>query len=226
MMVGSKRRRVPGHEPVIAGHSLSKVVDTLPIRAPFHRKPHNFMSPESAAPSPSSTNTRRWLLGAVAGAAALSGAGLAWWKGTETHVSDLPADFWQLKFDTPAGQSLGMASLRGQTLLLNFWATWCPPCVEELPLIDGFFQENSKKGWQVLGLAVDQRAAVNGFLAKAPVMFPVALAGMSGVALSKSLGNLGGGLPFTVVIGKDGSVLHRKMGRVTPDDLRVWAQLK
>ncbi len=184
------------------------------------------MPPESAAPSPSSTSTRRWLLGAVAGAAALSGAGLAWWKGTETHDTALPAEFWQLKFDTPAGKPLDMASLKGQTLLLNFWATWCPPCIEELPLIDSFFQENSKKGWQVLGLAVDQLAAVNGFLSKAPVRFPVALAGMSGVALSKSLGNLGGGLPFTVVLGKDASVLHRKMGRVTADDLRAWAQLK
>lgn len=78
----------------------------------------------------------------------------------------------------------------------------------------------------MLGLAVDQLAAVNNFLAKAPVKFPIALAGMSGVALSKSLGNLGGGLPFTVVLGRDGSVLHRKMGRVTPDDLRAWAALK
>ena len=182
--------------------------------------------PESTAPSPPVAVTRRWVLGAVAGAAALSGAGLALWKGAANDATALPADFWELKFDTPAGQSLGMASLRGRTLLLNFWATWCPPCVEELPLIDRFYQENSKKGWQVLGLAVDQLAAVNGFLAKAPVKFPVALAGLSGVDLSKSLGNLGGGLPFTVVLGKDGSVLHRKMGRVTPDDLRVWAQLK
>ena len=182
--------------------------------------------PKSTAPSPSSAIRRRWVLGAVAGTAALSGAGLAWWKDAASDVAPLPADFWQLKFDTPSGQTLAMSSLKGQTLLLNFWATWCPPCVEELPLIDGFFQENSKKGWQVLGLAVDQLAAVNGFLVKAPVKFPVALAGMSGVALSQSLGNLGGGLPFTVVLGKDGSVRHRKMGRVTPDDLRAWAFLK
>ena len=184
------------------------------------------MLPESAAPPSSRALNRRWLLGAVAGAAALSGAGLAWWKGAGGDVSALPPDFWQLKFETPSGQALDMASLRGQTVLLNFWATWCPPCVEELPLIDSFFQENSKKGWQVLGLAVDQLAAVNGFLAKAPVKFPIALAGMSGVALSKSLGNLAGGLPFTVVLGRDGSVLHRKMGRVTPDELRAWAALK
>ena len=184
------------------------------------------MLPEPATPSRSKALQRRWVLGGVAGAAALSGAGLAWWKGAANDGTALPEGFWQLKFDTPEGRSLGMASLQGQTLLLNFWATWCPPCIEELPLIDGFFQENSKKGWQVLGLAVDQRAAVNGFLAKAPVRFPIALAGMSGVALSQSLGNLGGGLPFTVVLGKDGSVLHRKMGRVTADDLRAWAFLK
>ena len=185
------------------------------------------MTSKSLVPPPSSAVQRRWVLGAVAGAAALSGAGLAWWKATATgDATTLPADFWQLKFDTPAGQPLNMASLKGQTLLLNFWATWCPPCIEELPLIDSFFQENSKNGWQVLGLAVDQLAAVSGFLAKTPVRFPVALAGLSGVALSKSLGNLGGGLPFTVVLGKDGAVLHRKMGRVTLDDLRAWSQLK
>ena len=78
----------------------------------------------------------------------------------------------------------------------------------------------------MLGLAVDQLVAVNSFLTKTPVTFPIALAGMPGVALSKSLGNLGGGLPFTVLFGSDGSVLHRKMGQVTADDLRSWAALK
>ena len=81
-------------------------------------------------------------------------------------------------------------------------------------------------GWQVLGLAVDQRAAVNGFLGKMPLSFPVALAGLSGVDLSKSLGNLSGGLPFTVVVGSGGAVLHRKMGRISLKDLSAWKHLK
>ncbi len=173
-----------------------------------------------------SRRRRRWLMGAVAGAAALGGAGVAW-RVFEPRVLAQPADpeLWRLKFDTPDGGQLNMASLRGKPLLLNFWATWCPPCVEELPLINGFYRENSVKGWQVLGLAVDQLDPVKRFLANAPVSFAVAMAGIPGVDISKSLGNLSGGLPFTVVIRSDGVVAHRKMGKVTPDDLRAWASL-
>jgi thiol-disulfide isomerase/thioredoxin len=109
--------------------------------------------------------------------------------------------------------------------VLNFWATWCPPCVDELPLLDRFFVENARKGWQVLGLAVDQAAAVNAFLERAPVRFPIAMAGVAGIELSKSLGNLSGGLPFTVVLGSRGNVLQRKIGRIGIQDLHAWAQL-
>jgi thiol-disulfide isomerase/thioredoxin len=131
-----------------------------------------------------------------------------------------------LEFAKLDGSRLSMAALLGKPLLLNFWATWCPPCVEELPLLSSFHEENAGKGWQVLGLAVDQADPVKRFLAKAPVAFPVALAGVSGIELGKSLGNLSGGLPFTVVFGSDGLVAHRKMGKVAPDDLRAWALLK
>lgn len=119
-----------------------------------------------------------------------------------------------------------MASFKGQALLVNFWATWCPPCVEELPLINAFYQENKSKGWQVVGIAVDQLKAVNTFMVKLPLSFPVALAGMAGVELSKSLGNVSGGLPFTVIFGRDGSVRHRQIGRVTADHLAAWRSLE
>ena len=92
--------------------------------------------------------------------------------------------------------------------------------------MNDFFLENSSKGWKVVGLAVDQIDPVKQFLSKTPLAFPVVMAGTSGVALSKSLGNLSGGLPFTVVLGSDGLVAHRKMGKVTPNDLRAWAKLK
>lgn len=178
-------------------------------------------------PDQPSGGRRRWLLGAVASAAALGGVGLAWRNYQPQAMSPtVEAGLWQLAFTMPEGGALNMASLRGKPVLLNFWATWCPPCVEELPLLSGFFREHSAKGWQVLGLAVDQLAPVQRFLAKAPVTFPVAMAGMPGLEISRSLGNLSGALPFTVVLGSDGRVAHRKMGKVTPQDLLAWAALK
>ena len=169
---------------------------------------------------------RRALFAAVTAGAVLGGAGLAWWRHSPRDgAEDAAQVLWQLDFDTPSGGKLHMRTLRGKPLLLNFWATWCPPCVEELPMLDAFHRERSPTGWQVLGLAVDQLAPVISFLNRYPVGFPVAMAGTTGLALGKSLGNISGGLPFSVVLGREGTVLHRKIGKITPDDLRAWASL-
>lgn len=171
---------------------------------------------------------RRWLYGAAAAVVAAGGAGwaaLAWRQG-QTSATEVPAGLWQQSFPTPEGGVLDLQALRGQPLVLNFWATWCPPCVAELPLLSSFSRENAANGWQVLGIAVDQAAAVRAFLDRVPVAFPVALAPQGGIALSRSLGNLAGGLPFTVVFGADGQVRHRKMGQITPQNLKDWMSLR
>ena len=168
-------------------------------------------------------NRRRWLFGAVAGAAALGGVGVAWLDQEALKSSANPIDdLWRQEFVRLQGGMLRMSSLRGRPLILNFWATWCPPCIEELPLLSDFYRENSSNGWQVLGLAIDRLDSVERFLAHSPVSFPVAMAGNTGIEMTRSLGNLVGGLPFTVVFGADGMVTHRKMGRISPGDLRSW----
>jgi len=134
----------------------------------------------SAAPeAPAEAGRRRLLYGAVAAAAAIGGGGLALWRrsgGSAAASRGNVADaLWPLSFETPTGATLAMASLRSRPLLINFWATWCPPCVEELPLLDRFYRENSARSWQVLGLAIDQPSAVRAFLAHTPVSFPIAL---------------------------------------------------
>ena len=183
-----------------------------------------------------STSRRNLVFGGVAALAALAGAGVAWQK-FQPH-SVLPAPdaaggalgttdpFWGLNFDTPDGKNLALNTFRGKPLLVNFWATWCPPCVEELPLLDSFYRDQQAKGWQVLGIAVDQPSAVSKWLQAKPLSFPVAMAGLNGTDLSKTLGNLAGSLPFTVVFGASGELLHRKTGKVSPQDLAAWAQLK
>lgn len=164
---------------------------------------------------------RRWLLTTVAGVATVAGTGLAWRN--YTLSSGAESDLWRLAFATVDGDPFNMSTLRGRPLLLNFWATWCPPCIEELPLLSNFYLQNAAKGWQVFGLAIDKPAAVKQFLAKTPVTFPVALAGLQGVELSRSLGNLAGGLPFTAIFDLNGSLIDRKIGRMTRDDLHALA---
>ena len=192
-------------------------------------------SPDSNTPSPiapESHTSRRALLMGAGGVAALAGLGVAWWRNatppvaTELAGTPPPDGFWQAEWATPQGTTLMMKSLAGKPLLLNFWATWCPPCVEELPLINDFYLKNKGNGWQVLGLAVDKLQPVQAFLQKTPLDFPVGMAGLAGTELTRTMGNPAGALPFTVVLGADGSMLHRKMGRVTPEELALWAGLK
>ena len=137
--------------------------------------------------------------------------------------ADEAADLWAQSFDKPGGGSLQMAQYKGRPLLLNFWATWCPPCVEELPMLDRYVREKGGKGLQVIGLAIDQPSSVARFLEKTPLSYPIGLAGLNGTELGHALGNSQGGLPFTVVIGADGRVIQRKMGQITLQDLASWS---
>ena len=141
-------------------------------------------------------------------------------------LHDAPVDLPEIGLVDDAEAPHALADYKGQWVLLNFWATWCAPCVEELPLINDFYRQNNGKGWQVLGLAVDKLVPVQSFLRKMPLDFPVGMAGLAGAELGRGLGNVAGGLPFSVVIGANGAVLYRKMGRLHPSDLAEVLSLK
>lgn len=173
-----------------------------------------------AEPAPTRRKTLAWTTAAVAAAA---GAGVAWWSQRPDAGAVAVQALWSQRFDTPDGQPLDWRAVRGTgPLLINFWATWCPPCVAELPLLDRFGQAHAAAGWRVLGLAVDQPSAVRRFLASRPVSFAIGMAGLQGTDLSRTLGNAQGGLPFTVVVAANGQVLHRKIGQISESDLASW----
>jgi thiol-disulfide isomerase/thioredoxin len=182
-------------------------------------------SSDLSKPSPQ----RRHLLTAGVGlAAALAGASGALWQANKTPPKQVdPAssaleNMWQMQFDAPDGSKLAMQALQGKPLLINFWATWCPPCVDELPLLERFYQQNRSKSMQIVGLAADKPEAVRTFLKKSPLTFPIGIIDLSGIALSKIWGNLAGGLPFSVILAANGQVMQRKMGKLTEDDLKTW----
>lgn len=171
-----------------------------------------------------STNRRKAMYAGVAALAAVVGVGVAWQRQpAATKVPEELKAFWAAEFDAPGGAPLAMKAFQGRPLVINFWATWCSPCVEEMPLIDAFFRQNESKGWQVIGLAIDQPSRVRQFLAQFPVSYSIGLAGLQGTELSKQMGNSVGGLPFTVVLDAQGNLIQRKLGKLTADEIKNWA---
>ena len=169
-----------------------------------------------------------WRWGVAGTALSALGAGVVW---RQRQAATSPAEatavanptLWQLRFDRPEGGELAMDSLLGQPLLLNFWGSWCPPCVAEMPELDRFAREMAPAGWRVLGLAVDNPKAVRSFLAAHPVGYTIALAGFEGADLSRRLGNLQGGLPYTVLFNAEGKVVQQKAGPTSLAELQRWA---
>lgn len=127
------------------------------------------------------------------------------------HLEQLPP----LRLSTLDGRDIDAGRWAGKVLVLNFWATWCPPCLRELPLFDELQRSHAEAGLQVVGIAVDQKENVEGFLAERPVGFPILLGDTDAIELSRRLGNRLQGLPFTAIFDADGKRVYGHTGEVT-----------
>jgi thiol-disulfide isomerase/thioredoxin len=117
------------------------------------------------------------------------------------------------------GKSRRLTEWRGKVLVCNFWATWCAPCREEIPLLIATRQKYGPSGVEIVGIAIDNAAKVREFSASFKISYPVLLAEAEGLDLMRRLGNGTGGLPYTVIAGRDGTPIHHKLGALKQAEL-------
>ncbi len=129
-----------------------------------------------------------------------------------THDSGNVAQLMAASFPDMESNSQALAQWRGKVLIVNFWATWCEPCLKEIPEFIRMQQKFGDQGLQIVGIAVDNAANVREFAAKYRMNYPVLIGELDAIELAKVAGNKHGGLPFTVVVDRTGQLIATELG--------------
>ena len=158
------------------------------------------------------------ILGAIAAGAAVAGGLLG---ALALQAQSGAADLLAAPFRDLSGARRTLREWRGRVLLCNFWATWCAPCREEIPMLVAVREVFPAKGAEVVGIGIDQAAKVEEFATTHSITYPVLIADARAMELMSRLGNGLGGLPYTVVLDRLGAVAHRRLGALTRAELEA-----
>lgn len=155
----------------------------------------------------------------VAGAA---GFGLSWWlnRPEAPQALEIERPEYRPDFTLPnmAGEPTAISAYDGKALLVNFWATWCPPCRREIPLLKALQTEYGDDGLQVIGIAVDEMDLVRDYNREMAFNYPVLVGQEDAVAVAEGFGIELYGLPFSVITDKNGKILRIHQGEITEDE--------
>jgi len=167
---------------------------------------------------------RQWLITGVAATALAAGAWYALREERELPGASTVAPMFALTFDDAQGHPQPLSQWQGRWLLVNFWATWCAPCVEEMPMLQQAAHDDLNRGVAFVGVGIDNAAAIRRFQTELKIDIPLLVAGARGTELARLLGNESGALPYTVLIDPAGRVIRSRLGLLKPELLRSWLE--
>ncbi|WP_051532224.1 TlpA family protein disulfide reductase [Brackiella oedipodis] len=132
------------------------------------------------------------------------------------------SQLYNLQLPDLKGQNFALSQLKGKVTIVNFWATWCGPCVREMPELDRLAKQHPKLN--VVGFAIDSAENIQNFQKKVQVSYPLLVGGPKFLKLMRQLGNPKGGLPFTLILNEKGQVIHKILGELNPEKLQQVLQ--
>jgi thiol-disulfide isomerase/thioredoxin len=171
---------------------------------------------------------KKFIIGAIV--IGIAFAGLGAYLGNKKFEPVPPKDgtvqkLMSMSLNDSQGTPQKLAQWNGKFLIVNFWATWCAPCVQEMPELVELQKELAKENVQILGLGIDSPSNIKDFANKLAISYPVFSTGMEGTDLAKAFGNKVGGLPFTVLISTDGRIVKTYAGRLKMEELKADVRL-
>ncbi|MDF0604501.1 TlpA family protein disulfide reductase [Neisseriaceae bacterium TC5R-5] len=122
------------------------------------------------------------------------------------------------------GSRTNTARFKGKVTVVNFWATWCGPCRQEMPMLNTMRKKLSPQGVEVVGIALDSKDEVKRFISSIKVSYPILLGDSDTLDVLRSLGNKTGGLPYTLVLDRQGRIVSQFTGLL--DEKRLTASIK
>ena len=110
----------------------------------------------------------------------------------------------------------------GQLTLVNFWASWCAPCRDEMPMFETMYRQNNKRGFMVIGITIDSPDRAQPMLDSMDISYPIFYAEQSGSDIMTTLGNPQGLLPYSVLLNSDGEVIDQVLGKINEQQIFSW----
>ena len=155
---------------------------------------------------------------AAAGVAAATAGALAGALALQSRSG--AADLLAARYPDLDGRVHRLLDWRGRVLLCNFWATWCAPCREEVPILVAAKRKWAPYGFEIVGIGVDSADKMREFSLTYQINYPLLVADGTALGLLRNLGNRGGGLPYTVILDATGALVRRHLGAFSAPDLR------
>jgi len=163
----------------------------------------------------------------LAAAILATGAGFFLYRATlsDLPVSEAAAELWRLRLPDISGKGQSLAQWRDKILIVNFWATWCEPCRQEVPVLLRVQAKHASNGVQIVGISIDSVDKVREFAIEYQIGYPLVIGTMDVIDLTRRLGNKAAGLPYTIVLDRSGRVVKTHLGGISEVELESAIRL-